>query len=485
MTRHPFSALFVLVIAAYYTCSTGVLANCNSWFGPAGYINCVKLDGYYGYQWATCRTDTYIQTKSNNRHQCSNRFTTYCYYQCMIDVHDQEDGFVFSDCKCSPDDPVPTASVPLPSWCYSPDGKNCSWYGKCLSKAYPQCENDDNDYGIKFAEKFCKLYNESSSKLSPQGQRWIDAVRKCLQLKLVPLVDKTRDKSCVDLKITAFYSHSPCYLNPDETSLSYCDLPLGDRLGVFWTIKSSFFHAFVPSLKGLLEGMIGCTRTAIQSYVYNTKVKIKKAVRAITDQAKKTEETKTRIKTWLEDTVSPIPIQLDLLIESDNLPKFFNRRKRSLEDDKEIARSKYAGKVLDDVALQENWQDKGVAWFGYANKGIKREENTMSIRLLVADRNKYNSLKTDPRFKYDAVDNTSLSKTKPVGLITTLVELSVAVMNGTHNLMVDGERVTIIQLNGLDCKEHAFSVEGNEAVTYGAMYTLSLTYFVINILFVS
>ena len=373
---------------------------------------------------------------------------TYCYYQCMLDVYGKRDCFVSSSCKCSPGDPLPTEIVPLSDWCFSPDGKNCSWYRECLNKTYPQCENDDDDYGIKFAEKFCKLYNNRYSKFSSKGQRWIDAVRICLQLKLVSLLDWTQDKTCVDLKYTAFKSHSPCYLNPDESSPSYCDLPLGDRLRVFWTIKSSFLQAFVPSLKGLLEVMTMCTRTAVQSYVYNTKVKIKKAVRAITDQAKKTEETKTRIKTWLEDTVSPIPIQLDLLIESDNLPKFFNRRKRALEDDKEIARSKYAGKILDDVALEENWQEKGVAWFGYANKEIKREENTMSIRLLLADRYKY------------VVDKTSLSKTKPARLTTTLVELSEAVLNGTHNLMVDGEKVTIIQLNGCldwDCKKHAFS----------------------------
>ena len=100
----------------------------------------------------------------------------------------------------------------------------------------------------------------------------------------------------------------------------------------------------------------------------------------------------------------------------------------------------------------------------------------MSIRLLLADRYKY------------VVDKTSLSKTKPAHLTTTLVELSEAVLNGTHNLMVDGEKVTIIQLNGCldwDCKKHAFSVEGNGATMYGAMYTLLLTYFVINILFVS
>ena len=457
MTRNPLRALFVLVIAAYYICSNGVLANCDSSFGPAGGTHCIRLSGYYGYQWATCRTDTYIQIKSSYKHKCKNRFTKYCYYQCMLDIYNRGYGFVFSPCKCSPDDPVSKASVPLPAWCYSPDGKNCSWYRECLSKAYPRCENDDNDYAIKFAEKFCNLYNESYNEFSSQGQRWIDAVRKCLQLKLVPLVDRFRDKTCAELKSTAFDSYASCYINPDESSLSYCDVPRLDRLKVFWTIKSSFFYAFVPGLKGLLQVMTRCQK-AVWSYKYNTKVKIEKAVKeTLTDQDKKTkdaiiEETKIRIKTWLEDTVSPIPIALDLLIEFDNLA-----------NGDEIARSKFAGKVLDAVAMEEDWKDKGVAWFGYAKASWK--ENTMSIRLVVED-----------RYKFEHDGNTSFSESKPVNVTTALMELSETVLKGTLKLTVDGESIKILKLDGcLDwyCEEQAFSItalklkESNETLRKG------------------
>ena len=502
MKENQLSLFWLVVIAAYNISNSGVLAACHRWFGPAGTTHCIKIDRYYGYQWATCRTDTYIQTKSNNNHQCRDRTRTYCYYQCMIDVYGKNSGSVLPHCKCSPDEPVPTASVPLPSWCYSPDGKTCSWYGECLSKAYPRCQNNDNGYSIKFAEKFCNLYNERYSKFSSKGQRWIDAVRKCLQLKLVPLVDKTRDKTCADLKSTAFKSQSPCYLNPDETSLSYCDLSLGDRLKVFWTIKSSFPRATVPSLNGFLEVMTRCTPAAVRSYANNTKVKINKAVKTINDQANKTEysifkETKIRIKTWLEDTVSPIPIQLEVCVQSDYL-KYNKRRKRSLGIDDDKARSKFAGEVLHDVAMEENWKDKGIASFGYADSKYSCEENAMWIRLVVAD-----------RYKYD----TSLFKKKPANLTTTLVELSTAVLNGALNLIAYGERITIMQLNGcLDwyCQVQAFSItalklpesnktpskgtESNETLLKGtvrngaaAMYTLLLPSFVllvINILFI-
>ena len=473
-------------VAAYYVGNSGVLATCDSSFGPAGDVRCDKYSDYYDYQWAICRTNTYIQTKSKNKHICVNSTRIYCYYHCMLDEYHQNDGFVFSDCRCSPDDPLPTESVPLQSWCYSPDGKNCSWYKECLSKAYPQCENNGDDYGIKFEEKFCNLCNESNSTFSFQEQRWIDATRICLQLQLVPLVDRTREKTCAELKSTAFESHSPCYLNPDKSSLSYCNLSLSDRLKVFWTIKSFFPEAIVPGLNGLLEAMTACTPAAVRSYAYNTKAKIKKAVSEITARENKTkdviiEETKMRIRTWLEDTVSPIPIQLEVVVHSVDLPKFFiNRRKRSLSIDKDVAKSEFAEKFLDDLTLKENWQEKGVVWFGYAKEGTGTAEKTISIRLVVED-----------RYKYEHGVNTSLSETKPVNITTALVELSEAVVNETLDLWVDGESVTITKLNGCldwNCKEYAFNItvlqESNRAAMYGAMYTLTLAFLVINIMFI-
>ena len=400
----------------------------------------------------------------------------------MIDVHDQDDGAVYSDCKCSPGDPVPTGSVPLPAWCYSPDGKTCSWYRECLNKAYPQCENGADNYAIKFAEKFCKLYDESYSNFSPQGQRWIDAVRKCLQLKLVPLVDKTRDKTCAELKSTAFNSHSPCYVKPDESSPSVCDLSVDDWQKVFWTIESALYNEKLASLEGFIDVSIGCAKRTVV----------------------------WRSVAWAGKKILA-PFKYVFNLEIDTLPKFFGRRKRALEDDKEIARSKFARKVLDDLALKENWKEKGVAWFGYANNETGREENTMSIRLLLADRYKY------------VVDNTSLSKNKTANLTTALAELSEAVLMGTLNLTVDGESIKIMKLVGCldwDCQKHTFNVtalklqennetESNEtirnetvsnntvsnetvnngtarngAVMYGAMYTLLLPSLVINILFI-
>ena len=514
-----YQTLLTVVIATCYIYSNSATASgtCNIWYGPAGNTHCVKFDVYSDYQWATCRSNIYIRTKSNFRHACIYSLATYCYYQCMLDVYGKEDGYVLPYCKCSPSKPQPTDPIPLPAWCHSPNGASCSWYRECLSKAYPQCNDDDDEYAIKYAEKFCKLYDENLKDFSTQGKNWVNAVRKCLQLKLVPVIDTTRQKTCTELKSAAFETHTPCYLNPASSAPSYCDLSIGDQWTVFWTIKSAFVDAFGPSLKGLYDVMTGCTRKKLESIKQKTKEIIKAAVDEITDLAADTgtrilQEATARIKTWLKEALSPsfpFPIQLDLRIGFDDLENFQTRRKRSVEDDLETTRSRLAGKIIDAIALAKKWKDEGVAWFAYANNKTEHANNktehannktehannktehdntTMSIRFLVTDRSKYKS-----------ADDSS----KPSDLTTTLVELSEVVLKGTlNNLIVDGERIDIIALNGCldwNCEENTFNVTymkfednkvpvtttpGNETtrnqtkakpkVNKAAMYTMSL-----------
>ena len=404
MKIYQIYALSIVVIAV---CHSTEAANetCNRLTGPAGNTHCVQLTGYSDYQWGTCRTNVYVKTKSNGNHYCLDVSATYCYYQCMIDVYDKEDGVVLPYCKCSPDGPLPTESISLPAWCHSPDGTTCTWYRECLSKAYPQCNDDDDEYAIQYAEKFCTLYDKNLKDFSSQGRKWVNAARKCLQLKLVPLIDPTRDKTCAELKSAAFETHTPCYLNPDSSSLSYCDLSIGEQLTVFWTIKSAFVDAFGPSLKGLYDVMTGCTNKFIESgkeKIEKIKNKIKNAVDRIIDSGvdkttKILKQTKIRIETWLEDVVSPTnspsPIQLNLLTNFDDLKR---RRKRSVEDDVGIEKARSAGKIIDAIALEKKWKDKGVAWFAYANNETEHGNTTMSIRFLVTD-----------RWKYDSIDNSS------------------------------------------------------------------------------
>ncbi len=204
-----------------------------------GHTECVPLPVYNNqYQWATCLTNDYIQQKSKNRHVCQHD-STYCWYQCMIEIYGKGSGAVSYDCSCDPNKVNPTQK-PLPQECYSPSGDSCDWYRNCLEKNYP-CVASSNAYSIRYAERFCRSFdNRSRAEFSADAQKWTDGVRKCLQVALVPLLRPWVNPSCRALRVKAFASHTPCYLNPDKDVPSICDLSYLQYTKIFWTIKGSF-----------------------------------------------------------------------------------------------------------------------------------------------------------------------------------------------------------------------------------------------------
>ena len=224
-------------------------AFCNS--NTEGSDECVLLHDYSDYQWASYLTNTYIQQKSNGRHICEYRFATYCWYQCMIETYGEESGSVYGSCSCSPGDQR-DPDQDLPSECYSPDGNSCSWYRDCLERKYP-CQGTEADYAVRFAEKYCNLYSNDYRSYSTNAQLWVDTVRKCLQVELVPYIRDYHQLTCPQLKEAAFDSHSPCYVDSGMCQLS-CD----DWLRVFWTIKGSFVEEPWESLKGMTQVAFSC-----------------------------------------------------------------------------------------------------------------------------------------------------------------------------------------------------------------------------------
>ena len=215
----------------------------------------------------------------------------------------------------------------VPDWMnVTSDGSDCSWYRQCLKQRYPCEEKDGEDYAIEYAHKFCELYAFSSN-----GRQWIDAVRKCLQVALVPLLRPWATISCKTLKETAFESNTPCYLNPGENAVSYCDLLWKDKWKVFWTIKSGVLSTYLQSLKGAWDVLDGCSKANEPSH--------------------------QEIKTTL------IQIQLEIIM----LNEMSIRKKRAVDGDEEKL-GYFAGRVIDAIASQEEWRKKGVAWFAFASK---------------------------------------------------------------------------------------------------------------------
>ena len=90
----------LIVVSCIYNSKAEI---CNAHNGPNGARHCIKSPSYEGYQWATCRTDTYLRSKTNGNHYCQYHFIhSYCYYQCMLEEYGTTNGEVIGKCRCSP-----------------------------------------------------------------------------------------------------------------------------------------------------------------------------------------------------------------------------------------------------------------------------------------------------------------------------------------------------------------------------------------------
>ena len=384
--------------------------------GPAGVTECIQISRYNNeYQWATCLTNAYIKQKSSHEHQCEDRTRTYCWYQCMLEVHAKNSGPVSDDCSCQlsnttpkPYTGVPTTSLPLE--CYSPSGDSCDWYRNCLEKRYP-CEDTSNAYAIKYAEKFCRLYGDRYSLFSPEGRKWVDAVRKCLQVSLVPILRPWRKLSCEDIRQWAFNSHTPCYLDPDKGAPSICDLDCQDFFKIFWTIKGSFIQldTFWETLKGMWN--IGA-RCGVASQIRKCFKPVKEA--------------------YLRVQKAVIKI-IKIVIKK--LKKLLTWGKRSTSDPlpEADAQSRFADRVGSAIATAMNWNADVMDWLAYPENTTAPADDPdiMNIIIVLAD------------IKALGIVNTSAPA---INFNQTIKEFALTVANGTLPLQVDGTNVWVKSL---------------------------------------
>ena len=139
------------------------------------------------------------------------------------------------------------------------------------------CQYSSDGYAIEYAEKFCKLYSDYYDSFSSSGKAWIDGVRKCLQVKLVPFMRPWMNKTCADIKKEALDSHPDCYLRPAPEVPGICSLPLKDMLRIFWLVNfngGALYNAPVETGLQMLSVMEGCIEqwklkilSTVQTYV--------------------------------------------------------------------------------------------------------------------------------------------------------------------------------------------------------------------------
>ena len=385
---------FMLLLAI----QSGWTARCDKRFGKAGTVECIQSRRYNNeYQWATCLTNAYIQQKSSQEHICSDRNATYCWYQCMIETYGKNSGSVTKDCSCTPSDPTTnpytlTPTTSLPPECYSPSGDSCDWYRNCLERKYP-CEATSNGYAIKYAEHFCRLYGKSFASFSATGRKWVNGVRKCLQVSLVPLLRPWANPTCGEIRKKAFASHTPCYLNPDKDVPSVCDLDCSDYYEIFWTIKGSFFKLDTAweSLKGMWNVGNQCGWLA----------NIQKCYRELKDG----------------------PIRVNKL----QIKKFKQRGRRSTDSLPEAdAQSRFADEVGSAIASALKWNTDVMDWLAYTGSVV--DPDNLEIVMLLADKKALGIVSTPiPSINFNQ----------------NIQEFASAVQHGKLPLKVDGYNVWV------------------------------------------
>ena len=413
--------LFALLFA---TVKSGWSGQCSIHFGPAGVTGCVQISRYNNeYQWATCLTDAYIKQKSRHQHLCIDRFATYCWYQCMLEVHNKEFGPVTQDCSCkdagstTPNPFTGLLTTPLPPGCYSPSGDSCDWYRNCLEKKYP-CEDTSNAYAIRYAERFCRLYNERYSSFSAAGQKWVNAVRKCLQVNLAPLLRPWFKPTCQEIRDKAFASHTPCYLYPDKDAPSVCDLSCFDFFKIFFTIKGSFVEMDTAgeSFKGMLIIGSKCGPTSQIPKCLN------ESIDWITDKGIK---------------VCNCVVKLVKIVIK-KIEKFIKRDRR-LADPTSLpeadARSRFADGVGSALEKALKWNTEVMDWIAYTeNETLSKSQDpdNMDIVIVLADKKALGIVSTSSPF---------------VNFNQTVEEFAVAIKGGKLPLEVEGYNVWVRSLS--------------------------------------
>ena len=141
----------------------------------------------------------------------------------------------------------------VPVNCTEPDGATCDWYSTCENVYGPRNCTGEENYAINYGEKYCKKYDLTYHWFSANGQAWIDKVRKCLQVALVPTLGA--GLSCEEVKRIAFRSHPGCYADN-----GLCDLLFTDWLKILYTVRQAFGDEFIETLTSAPQSVARCVR---------------------------------------------------------------------------------------------------------------------------------------------------------------------------------------------------------------------------------
>lgn len=119
-----------------------------------------------------------------------------------------------------------TCGPPIPQECLNPSVNDCSFYNNCLER-YQQCT-----FVETVSEPKCQEYADLEKNLSPDGQKWSQYVRPCLQKMIAQNVLAKYGPSftCDSVEKAFFDAHVPCYASGiPGLPYGFCSLGIDDE----------------------------------------------------------------------------------------------------------------------------------------------------------------------------------------------------------------------------------------------------------------
>ena len=246
------------------------------------------------------------------------------------------------------------------------------------------------------------MYKEHYQDFDTTGQQWIDAVRKCLQVKLVPILRPFVIATCEHIKQMAFDSHPGCYLHPDSGAPSICDIGVANWARVFWTVKGALIQDATATIKQMLDIVMECGYDILSTGISKIQMTFQR----------------------VNETVLS------------NLNKF-------------------AENIADEMARKLDWHRKGIIYFGFSTLiSINRSKRTtdtnsdlVHVNLLIASGSEFDLNATD-----DAPE---------VNVSAEAISAAEAIENGDVRLDIgEGAEFTELSLcNNYNCTETSLQVD--------------------------
>ena len=211
--------------------------------------------------------------------------------------------------------------------------------------------DETNGHVMRSVQSFCNLYTTNSNDFSVDGRKWLNAVRICFLVKLVPLIRPyiTGHLSCQELDNYSLRTHNQCYFRPYwdrsilHTAPTICQISQTDWGKAFWTIRGGLHDVNVHTLKGMLNVMNRCNGSVLNGFLNNNTMSQDSGMRLV-----------------------KLTIRISELGD-----KMMDTETTSIS-------------IAQQLAQQFNWEQHGLQWFAFTTNDT--DMNLVSFKILLGSR---------------------------------------------------------------------------------------------------